>query len=362
MPSDPNACLEPDTLAEFFASKSGTRRREEVESHVDRCAHCRHMIAAYARASDAYSEASTILAPAGELPIAHTLARPTARHAGEVLAGRYELLRVVGEGGIGVVWAAHDRLANRSVALKILKETSPELSARSLREARASVRASHPAVLEVLDVFCPPECGGVPVLVMPLLEGESLDALLARRSPLDESEALELLEPVVAGMCAAHARHVIHRDLKPQNVFLARAGDPKPTVLVLDFGLSKLLAVDGTDADADRLTRTGAILGTPHYMAPEQLFGEALVDARADVWAIGAMLYECLSGKRPIEGRSYGQIAKNAAQAEIVPLRQLRPDIRSNVSALVARMLDKTRERRPDLLTVHAAILSRESP
>src|SRR5204863_6988502 len=140
------------------------------------------------------------------------------------------------------------------------------------------------------------------------------------------------------------ARGVIHRDLKPPNVFLAR--DPAETrgaearvVVILDFGLAKLLSSDGSDASADKLTRTGALLGTPFYMAPEQLFGETSVDGRADVWAIGVIIYECISGRKPVEGRSYGQIARNVVREDIVPLDRLAPGAHPDLAALTHRML-----------------------
>jgi serine/threonine-protein kinase len=163
-----------------------------------------------------------------------------------------------------------------------------------------------------------------------------------------------MLEPVVAGMHAAHARGVIHRDLKPGNVFLADDGSGTRTTLVLDFGLAKILSDDGTDAGADKLTRTGALLGTPWYMAPEQLFGESSVDYRADVWAIGAIVYECIAGRRPIEGKSYGQIAQNVARRTIAPLAQIVPTVNGDLAALTGRMLDKDRAGRPALGEVHA--------
>jgi serine/threonine-protein kinase len=258
---------------------------------------------------------------------------------------------------MGVVWAARDMQTSRPVALKFIKDASPELARRSWREARAAAFVGHPSLVEILDVVAPVREGQAPVLVMPLLEGESLDKLLARRGKLDAREAIEILEPVVSGMCAAHAKGVIHRDLKPQNVFLASDGSGESTPLVLDFGLAKILG-GGTNDGADKLTRTGALLGTPYYMAPEQLFGDSSVDARADVWAIGAMIYECLSGRRPVDGKSYGQIARNVARGTIAPLVGVDPAL----AGMTARMLDKDREGRPGLAEVHAvfrAVLDR---
>ncbi len=344
--------IDPEALARLFVD--GENDREAIEQHLDACDDCRELVAAYARASDESSAH-----PFAPTVIREELLPPskTGPFVGRIVANRYRLERVVGEGGMGVVWAARDLANEREVALKIVKEPSAELRKRSLREACVTARVGHPTLIEVHDVVSlETEKGEVPVLVMPLLEGESLDRMLARRAQLDERETIAILEPVVAGMCAAHARGVIHRDLKPPNVFLANDGPGSRVVVVLDFGLAKLLSPDGSDAGADKLTRTGALLGTPFYMAPEQLFGESSVDGRADVWAIGVMLYECLSGRKPIEGRSYGQIAKNVAVKAITPLDALVPGVDPRLAAIAARMLEKERSLRPDLLEVHATL------
>jgi serine/threonine protein kinase len=347
-------CIDADALAEMFAEGSVARLRDSFERHIDGCEACRELVAAYAIASDDSSDAGAEIAFAkteSSIPPAPT---KDAR-VGDLLAGRYMLESVVGEGGMGVVWAANDLVAQRRVAIKLLKNASPELARRSWREARAATHVAHPAIVEVLDVLPPPrgQIDAAPTLVMPLLEGESLDVFLVRRGKLDAREALALLLPVVSGMQAAHERGVIHRDLKPPNVFLARDADgAPPVVLILDFGLAKLLG--GDDEGADKLTRTGALLGTPHYMAPEQLFGDRSVDARADVWAIGVMLYECISGRRPLEGRSYGQLVKNAARGVTTSLGDASPGVDPRVAALVSRMISVDREERPDLGDVHA--------
>lgn len=356
-------CIDEDTLADLFAHGSSSASRSAVESHIDRCGQCRALVVAYARASDesdALSVAPTIAGASAAF--ARTMASsappaPTGQpEVGQLLAQRYLLEHVVGEGGMGVVWAARDLVANQQVALKMLKDGSPELARRSWREARAAAHVGHPALVEVIDVLPPIAGSDAPVLVMPLLSGESLDRVLARRGTLSVRETVETLEPVVAGMHAAHARGVIHRDLKPGNVFLADDGSGERTTLVLDFGLAKILSDDGTDAGADKLTRTGALLGTPWYMAPEQLFGESSVDYRADVWAIGAMIYECIAGRRPVEGKSYGQIAQNVARRTIPPLAEIVPTVDAGLAALTARMLDKDRGGRPTLGEVHAVL------
>ena len=361
-------CIDEETLADLFARGSSASARDAVERHVDTCGDCRSLVAAYARASDnsqldELSSAPTMAGSAvafaqtmsSDVPPAPAAAAP---EVGQLLAERYLLERVIGEGGMGVVWAARDLVGDRMVALKMLKDATPELARRSWREARAAAHVGHPSLVEVIDVLPPRHGVDAPILVMPLLEGESLDRFLARQGRLSERAALEVLEPVVSGMRAAHARGVIHRDLKPPNVFLANDGSGLRTVLVLDFGLAKILSDDGTDDGADKLTRTGALLGTPWYMAPEQLFGDASVDHRADVWAVGVMVYECISGKRPIEGRSYGQIARNVARGTISPLSDIAPGVNPELAAIVTRMLDKDREARPSLAEVHGVFRS----
>ncbi len=345
-------CLTLETLTDLF--EEGVRLSVAVDLHLDTCASCRELVAAYARAVD---DSGDVVQLSGT-PYARTVSSvmPAAAAVlgeGDLVASRYLLLRQVGEGGMGVVWAAKDTLRAHEVALKILKEASPELAGRSMREARAATHVGHPALLEVLDVVMQ-NPGGAPILVMPLLVGCSLGSLLRERSKLPWREMLKIMLPVLDGMAAAHARGVIHRDLKPENVFLADNDGGPPVTIVLDFGLAKLLSPDGTDASADKLTRTGAVLGTPHYMAPEQLFGDSSVDGRADVWAIGAIAYECLSGAQPVPGKSYAQIVKNAAKGTITDLAGLCPDAPAAVATSVMTMLSAEREQRPSLEEVLA--------
>lgn len=354
-----NFCIDDDGLAALFAH-GACDSRDSIEAHLDGCADCRELVAAYARAADD-SNVEGVLSAAESDVIrgwSTALAPVTSSDAprpGRIIAQRYVLEHVVGEGGMGTIWSARDLATPRRVALKLLKAGSRELARRSLREARAAAYVGHPSLLEVLEVVPAHAEHDAPILVLPLLSGESLDRVLLRGAPLSARFTIEAIEPVVAGMHAAHARGVIHRDLKPSNVFFAEDGSGERTVFVLDFGLVKFLSADGTDAGADELTRTGALVGTPWYMAPEQLFGDASVDHRADVWAIGAMLYECLSGRRPIEGRSYGQVARNAARGEVAPLHD---GVDPVLAALTARMLDMDRDGRPDLSEVHAALLT----
>ena len=259
---------------------------------------------------------------------------------------------------MGEVWAVEHTITRRRAALKILGlalREKPEMRARFLREARAASSVEHPNVVEILDVFELED--GTPAIVMELLEGETLRAKLERDGPLSLPETARMLGPAASAVAAAHALGIVHRDLKPDNIFLS--GTERPAhVKVLDFGIAK---VDEGD-DRTGLTATGSFLGTPHYMAPEQAFGEKDVDGRADIWALGVILYECVSGARPVEGDHAGQVLKQLARGVITPLEFVAPDVSADVARMVGRMLERERgERLADLdevihlLELHAA-------
>lgn len=267
---------------------------------------------------------------------------------GGLIAGRYRLDALLGEGGMGEVWAATHTVTRRSVALKFLKPSVRDkagLRQRFLREASAASALKHPHVVEILDVFDFEE--REPVLVMELLEGETLGTKLARDGRLAMEETAALLIPVCSAVGTAHALGIVHRDLKPENIFLARAGD-ETRVKVLDFGIAKLAAESYLNGGRSALiTDTGSMLGTPCYMAPEQATGESSADYRADIWSIGVILYECLSGTRPIEGENLPQVVARLVSAGIIPLERLAPELPHQVTALVMQMLSRERTRRP---------------
>jgi eukaryotic-like serine/threonine-protein kinase len=262
---------------------------------------------------------------------------------GMIIAGRYRLDRPLGEGGMGAVWAATHTVTQRTHALKLLKkkDDDPATRKRMLREARAASAVRHANVVTVHDVVEGPD--GAPVLVMDLLEGESLGDRLEREKRLDLGEALRIARAILEALEAAHAAGVVHRDLKPDNVFLTKHG-----LKVLDFGIAKLTANEGPGrATTNMLTESGAVMGTPSYMAPEQAFGEGEIDARADLWALGVVLYECIAGARPVDGTTVGQIFKSLATGAIVPLESRVPDVPSDVAGLVRGLLTIDRNGRP---------------
>jgi eukaryotic-like serine/threonine-protein kinase len=276
---------------------------------------------------------------------------------GTVLAERYRLIRLLGAGGMGQVWEAAQMSTERSVAVKLLLSSlnanaRSEMRKRLLREARAASSVEHPNVVDVFDLF--ELADGTPVLVMALLRGETLARRLADANVLSLATAADLLLPVVSAVGTAHAKGVIHRDLKPENVFLADDGG-RTTVKVLDFGIAKLVS-NGTH-DGVVLTEAGAPMGTPGYMAPEQALGDLDVDHRADVWSLGAILYEALSGSRPLKADTLGQMMKELFTATIVPLSERMPKLPSSVAKLVDTMLARERENRPnDLREVYAEL------
>lgn len=262
---------------------------------------------------------------------------------GTLVAERYRLERLLGEGGMGEVWSATHEITGGRVALKFLKAANmPRAEARKrfLREARAAALVDHPNIVQIRDVI---EHEDMPVLVMDLLHGETLYRRLSKRGCLDLDEAARIAIQIVAAVGAAHEAGLIHRDLKPENVFLARVPGSGELARVLDFGIAKLID-DGIDAAT--VTQSGTLIGTPAYMAPEQVFGERELDYRVDVWALGVMLHELLTGVRPIEGDNYGQIAKKLLSEPVRSVAALRPDLPADVVDLVDRMLIREPENR----------------
>ncbi len=282
--------------------------------------------------------------------------------AGEVVAKRYRLERELGRGGMGVVWEATHLITRRRVAVKFVLgpgHVHENLRRRFYREARAASAANHPNVVEVLDVFELDD--GTPVMVMELLSGETLRERLAREGRLSIEATASILLPVVAALGTAHALGIVHRDLKPENVFVCKGEGQSVSVKVLDFGVAKLTALDepGEASESDSITGTGSTLGTPCYMAPEQATGDKDIDARADIWALGVMLYECLAGARPVEGSGIGQVVMKLMTDGIKPLHEVVSGLPPDVTALVMRMLIRVRADRVQDLREVEGVLAR---
>jgi hypothetical protein len=259
----------------------------------------------------------------------------TARLPDGDLFGRHRIVRLIAEGGMGVVYeAVHPDLKKR-VALKTLLPVyckNEEARSRFLREAEAAARIDHPNVVTVSDVGVEK---GLPYMVMELLEGQTLGTLLAERGALDVATALALLLPAMAAVAAGHSRGVIHRDLTPQNIFLATGRRQQGVVpKVLDFGVSKLMADDGPI-----LTKTFTVLGTAAYMSPEQARGARHVDFKSDQYSLGLILYEILAGQRARPGDSALEVLHVAASGFVPALPEVRPDRSRGIETVLARML-----------------------
>ncbi len=284
-----------------------------------------------------------------------------APRAGAIIGGKYQLVLRLGAGGMGVVWAASELDGGRRVAIKFLKDLDPVDQAdaveRLLREARAAASVRHPNVVEIYEVLALE--GGAPAIVMELLTGESLRELLLRVKRLSLEQAAQYLLPVASAVAAAHARSIIHRDLKPDNIFLNQVAGGGSVVKVLDFGIAKVTRVDGETTTSLGLTGTGELLGTPNYMSPEQIFGEVDVDQRADIWALGVILYECLTGAVPTQGNNVGQVLKTVLSGKMRPLRTILPDAPADVLDLIDSMLALNREQRPYDLRAIIDVLGR---
>ncbi len=271
--------------------------------------------------------------------------------AGALIARKYRVERVLGQGGMGIVLAARDLELGRRVALKLLRRGAMAEGAvdRFLREARAAAAVESEHVARVLEVGRTRE--GDPYLVLERLDGEDLHARVASGPPARTGDAVRWILEACEGLAAAHARGIVHRDLKPSNLFLARLPDGREIVKLLDFGLAK-----NPNEDDRRITASGAILGSPSYMSPEHLSGRPL-DARTDVWSLGVTLYEILTRALPFPGRTTPEICAAVLSASPGPIEAHRADVPRELDAIVAACLSKDPAARPASVAELAARL-----
>jgi serine/threonine-protein kinase len=256
---------------------------------------------------------------------------------GEVLGERYELVRLIGAGGMGVVYEARHKLIGRRFAVKLLHPQYAQqasMLARFQREARAAGSLENDHIAAVTDFGFAAD--GAPFLVMEHLDGEDLSALLAREGPLPVGRAAALVIQACRGLAAAHANDIVHRDLKPANLFLTRRSDGADLVKVLDFGIAKLLDANGTGTS---ITGTGKLLGTACYMPPEQAKGDPDLDHRSDIYALGAILYELLTATKAHPGTNYNAVLFHILTQQCEPLAKLRPDAPPGLGAVVERAM-----------------------
>jgi serine/threonine-protein kinase len=289
-------------------------------------------------------EARVAVCPGTGDPIGRSL-------VGTTIDGKYVVLGVLGRGGMGTVFEAEHRTLGRQVAVKVLhpKQANKQNAVRRFhQEARAAGSIGHPNICEVYDLGTLED--GSPYLVMEKLVGETLADRISIEGALSFDLATDALIQALSALVAAHHKGIVHRDIKPENVFLTtRVGCP-PLVKILDFGVSKTMVrpvVEATGEDGD-LTRIGMVMGTPHYMAPEQARGDRDLDGRVDLYACGVIFYEALTGRRPFSAPNYDGLLVQILNAAPRPASQLRPALPDAFDVVIRKAMAKNREDRYD--------------
>jgi serine/threonine protein kinase len=260
----------------------------------------------------------------------------TAYAPGYVIAGKYELESLIGEGGMGMVWRARNVALDAPVAIKVVRASADRtlLRGRLMQEARAAAKLTHPAIVKVFDIGQTES--GDPFIVMELLEGSSLGAVLTKDGRLPAVQAVRLLLPIADALWLAHDKGIVHRDLKPDNVFVVQhEGGIQPTLV--DFGIVKIEEAGGSDT---HLTKAGDVVGSPDYMSPEQARGLDHINHLTDVWSFCVVLYETITGETPFEGANYNALLRQIVEDTPRTLVE-RSLADAELSAIVARGLSK---------------------
>ncbi|AUX36166.1 hypothetical protein SOCE836_083720 [Sorangium cellulosum] len=272
---------------------------------------------------------------------------------GEVLAGKYQIVGRLGAGGMGTVWRARSLWLDVDVAIKVLHEEQFDAHAaeRLLREARATARLGHPAIVRVFD-FGETD-SGEPFLVMELLEGTSLSNWLEANGRMPAEQAVQMLLPVACALAAAHAQSIVHRDIKPANILVVPDGAGGHVPKVVDFGIAKL-----ANAVSPAITQRGMIVGSPEYMSPEQADGQLEVGEQTDVWAFSVVLYELITGQRPFTGESLGAVISAIFSKEPAPTTQLGAGDEELWSILRRGLAKSPAERWPNMRSLGRALAS----
>jgi len=262
--------------------------------------------------------------------------------AAGTMLGKYQIVRLVGEGGMGAVYDGLHAEIGKRVAIKVMSPALaaiPEARARFVREAQVTSHIRHPHIVDVTDIGCE---AGHPFMVMEYLEGEDLARHICRRGPFAIEEVADIALPLLAAVGAAHDEGIVHRDLKPQNLFLAQMHDGTLRPTVLDFGISKA----PPQLAADPITTGGGLIGSPSYFAPEQINDPKAADALSDQYALGVILYECVTGRLPYQGSSLPSIFQAILRGHYFTAQTHRPDLPDGFGRVIARAMSIDRTAR----------------
>lgn len=323
-------CPDENQLSAWAFGACSVDEARSYSSHTEECKSCHEAFVALVR-NQAFDTTLVSSNAAG------LLTEPLPVPLGEVLLGKYQVESVLGSGGMGVVLRARHLQLNTPIALKFIRAElarDADVVARFAREARAAARLKTAHVCQVLDLGVLPS--GLPFMVMEYLEGETIDARLAREGPQPPHVAVGWIREMLSGLAEAHQAGIVHRDLKPANLFLQREPGSPERLKILDFGIAKSVHPDIEEG----LSQTSArfIVGTPTWMSPEQLTTGAQVDARTDIWAAGCALYAMLAGKPPFSGGDFVQLAWQVRNAK---MPSLPAEVPPALAAVVARCLEK---------------------
>jgi serine/threonine-protein kinase len=296
---------------------------------------------------------------------------------GETIGGRYQVLRLLGEGGMGSVYEARHTGTGRRVAVKVVSAElvrQPDALARFEIEARAAGAIESLHIAQVLDVGVDP-ARGAPFLVMEYLTGEDLERIEGRLQALPSELVIRIGAQACMGLSRAHAAGIVHRDIKPANLFITERDGGELIVKLLDFGIAKLRPAEAPGNEGHKLTRTGALVGSPLYMSPEQAQGEATIDARSDLWSLGVTLYQALAGRAPHQdAETVGKLIVRICTTPAPPLHSVAPWVSPELAAIIDRalrvapgrrfqsadeMLEALRRLAPDGLTIRSSMLVR---
>lgn len=294
------------------------------------------------------ADAAKLTVPEGFAQGVATPAAPSDPLVGLTLSSRYKILRRIGEGGMGIVYEAEHVLIEKRVALKVLRDdfsSRPDVVERFRQEAKSASRIGHENIVDISDFGETPS--GASYFVMEMLNGEDLSHVLAREGTLSVERTVKILSQCCRALGAAHGKGIVHRDMKPENIFLTRREETPDFVKIVDFGIAKMSDIETTGAPGRKLTKTGMIFGTPEYMSPEQAAGKAL-DHRVDIYAMGVILFELVSGRVPFVGDTFMGILTQHMFEPPPQIRAVNPNakVSGELEAVIFKALEKDAARR----------------